>query len=507
MSSILLKSYIGECFLSFSILLQLIINIRTINNRKAGFPEINQESFYQTLFILFLVFVLIQKSSIEGSFYASILVNDSSTKTLKLIFLLVGMFGLPVLSTSFSLQKLSFFEFYNLLLISILALLLMISSANLLSFYILMEMQALCYYILASFKRNSAFSIEAGLKYFISGSFISGFFLLGSSLIYGLLGTLNLNEIMLLLSIPLDAYNVFFLIICQIGLFLILSTLLFKIACFPFHFWAPDVYEGAPLSSTVVFSIFPKLALFSFFIKIVDTFLTISVSLSSIGILEILLMFGSLSVLYGSLLALNQVRVKKLIIYSSIAQTGFMVSALAIGKLTGFISTYFFLIIYLITSVLIWAYIVYFYDNLNASSKFFNLEVEPLYLSSLKNLYRYNPLICLPLVIALFSIAGIPPFAGFLVKAIVLNVLIQANNMYYAIFLLFTSAVSVYYYIRILKVVYFEPKKNSVSSLFFFQQSSKNYFSLIVSISTISLIYFFFFPSFILLLSQYISLL
>jgi len=506
MSSILLKSYIGECFLSFSILLQLIVNIRVINNKKYVFPEINKETFVQSLFILFIVFILVQKSLIEGSFYGSLLINDSGTKTLKIVFLMTSIFALPVLSSSFNFHKLSFFEYYNLLLISILALLLMISSGNLLSFYILMEMQALCYYILASFKRNSAFSIEAGLKYFISGSFISGFFLLGSSLIYGLLGTLNLNEIMLLVSIPLEEYNAFFLIVCQIGLFFILSTLLFKIACFPFHFWAPDVYEGAPLTSTIVFSLFPKIALFSFFVKIIDTFLVINSSFS-FGFLDLLLNFGSISVIYGSLLALNQTRVKKLIIYSSIAQTGFMVASLSIGNLNGFTSTFFFLLVYIMTSILIWGYISYFYENASVSSKFFNLEVKTLYLSSLENLYKYNSLICFPLVIALFSIAGIPPFAGFLVKAMVLNVLIQSDSLYYAILLLFVSAVSVYYYIRILKVVYFEPKKNSSSNFFFFQRSNSNNFSLMVSISTIGLIYFFFFPSSILLVSQYINLL
>lgn len=508
MSSLLIKSYIGECFLSFSILLQLIINIRLINDKKHAFPEINRETFGQTLFILFVVLLLVQKSLIEGSFYGSFLVNESSSKLLKVLFLAIGILGLPLLYKSFKLQKLDFFEYYSLLLISVLALLLMISSGNLLSFYILMEMQALCYYVLASFKRNSAFSIEAGLKYFIAGSFISGFFLLGSSLVYGVLGTLNLNEIVLLLSISLDEYNLYFSVVLKIATLLLLSTLLFKIACFPFYSWAPEVYEGAPLASTIVFSLFPKISLFSFFIKIVDTFSILTIN-SYVSFLDLLLQFGVLSVVVGTLFAFNQKSLKKLIIYSSIAQTGFLVAALSIGKISGYTSTYFFLLIYLLTSILIWGYFVYFYQNSSISSRFFNVEITPLYLSSLENLYKYNSLVSLSLVVGFFSIGGIPPLAGFLVKTKVLIELISSTQIVDAIFLLIISAISVYYYIRVLKIVHFEPKKNSTASFFFFQKlnSDDSAILLIMSSITLSLIYFFFFPSFLLLISEYISFL
>ena len=120
---------------------------------------------------------------------------------------------------------------------------------------------------LATFKKNSAFSTEAGLKYFILGSFISGFFLFGASLIYGCLGTLSLTNLSLLLAFPFSTFNSDLRAIVLVGIIFVTATLLFKIACAPFHFWAPDVYEGAPLSSTVIFSIVPKLSLFYFFTK------------------------------------------------------------------------------------------------------------------------------------------------------------------------------------------------------------------------------------------------
>jgi NADH-quinone oxidoreductase subunit N len=508
MSAILLKSYTGEIFLSLSILLQLIFNIRLINNKKYNFPEISLETFYQCFFILLITVLLIYKSKIEGSFYGSFLVNDSSTKTLKVSFLFLSFFVLPVLYKSFKFQKLNFFEYCNLFLLSIFALLLMINAGNLLSFYILMEMQALCYYILATFRRNSIFSTEAGLKYFIAGSFISGFYLLGSSIVYGCLGTLNLNEIYLLLTIPLEDYNSLLSFSLKLGLLLIIGTLLFKLACFPFHFWAPDVYEGAPITSTLIFSVFPKISIISFFIKIVNTFITADINNMSI-ILNIVLVFACMSTIYGTFLALNQKRLKRLVVYSSIAQTGFLVAGISLGTLNGYIDTYFFLFVYLITSILIWSYFILFYEGYSKSSEFFNQEIKPLYITSLENLYRYNSVFALPLVIIFFSIGGIPPLSGFLIKMLILYDLIKENLMSYSIILLFVSAISIYYYIRVIKIVYFEPKKTVKSSFFFFQNENdmSDLSFVVISFFTFALVYLFFFPTLLILVCQYIAVL
>lgn len=128
-------------------------------------------------------------------------------------------------------------------------------------------MQALAFYVLASYKRDSAFSTEAGLKYFISGSFISGIFLLGCLLVYGSMGTLNFNDISLLLAFKLDCSLVYLNYILILGILLVVFTLLFKISAAPFHFWSPDVYDGSPLATTVAFSILPKIIIFTFLIR------------------------------------------------------------------------------------------------------------------------------------------------------------------------------------------------------------------------------------------------
>jgi NADH-quinone oxidoreductase subunit N len=217
-------------------------------------------------------------------------------------------------------------------------------------------MQALCFYILASFRRNSAFSTEAGLKYFISGSFISGLFLFGASLIYGALGTLNFNNLSLLLSFPIENDFIYIKYFVIIGVLLVTVTLLFKIAAAPFHSWSPDVYEGSPLSSTIIFSILPKIVIFSFFIKWVCILSSIFYDIKSL-----LTIAGVLSVFVGTFFALKQKRVKRLVIYSSIAQIGFLVAALCSNSLDGFSAIFFFLIIYIITAILTWSHVNLFY--------------------------------------------------------------------------------------------------------------------------------------------------
>jgi NADH-quinone oxidoreductase subunit N len=204
-----------------------------INNLKYNYPIVDREVFYQTLFILISLFFLYSNLKIEGFFSNFLFINDESTRVIKMLVLVICFFTLTIVLQTFTLQKLNFFEFFIIFLLSLLSLLFLISCADLITFYLVIEMQALCFYILASFKRDSSFSTEAGLKYFISGAFISGFFLFGSSLIYLALGTLNFHALSILLAFPLSPelnYIVLFGVLC------VTSTLLFKIACAPFHF-------------------------------------------------------------------------------------------------------------------------------------------------------------------------------------------------------------------------------------------------------------------------------
>lgn len=504
MSSLVLKSFLPEIFLSVAILFQLLFNSSLINNYKYNYPLIDKEVLAQTSFILFCLFLLLLNLKIEGFFSNFLFLNDDATRIVKCILVFVCLLTIFVIMNAFSLQKLNFFEFFSISLLSLLSLFLIISAYDLISFYLTIEMQSLCFYILASFKRNSAFSAEAGLKYFISGSFISGFFLFGASLIYGSLGTLNLNHISLILSQPFSETNTYLTIITTVGIVFVTSTLLFKIACAPFHFWAPDVYEGSPLSSTIVFSIFPKIPLIFFFIKWISS---LGVFFSYIQ--PFLLFAGLLSTVVGTFFAISQRRLKRLIIYSSVAQIGFLVCGLSLNTLEGFVSVYFFLFLYLVTSILVWGHFTVFYSFKINNCKINQKAVSPLFLSSFVNLSNYNPLWSFSFLVIFFSIAGIPPLTGFLSKVLIVFELMNSNSPYASILLMVISSVSVFYYIRMIKIMYFEPKINDNNSENFqvvFNVGDLGIICLVFTCLLFLLLYLFFNPTLFLLLCEYIVL-
>jgi NADH-quinone oxidoreductase subunit N len=500
----IIKSLFAEIFLSFCILFQLVNSVFFVNNFKNNFPVINLELVGQLFFFLSCALLLILNNNLESFFYNSLFITTISNNYIKIFFLSVCLFSIVLLFKSFSIQKLNFFEYFSTILIIVFSLLLLIDSADLLSSYILIEIQALSFYILASFRKTSAFSTESGIKYFVLGSFISGIFLFGCSFIYGAFGTLNFNELSLLFSIQLGKefswlYTVLLVANCSI-----IFTLFFKISCFPFQFWAPDVYEGAPLTTTIIFSIFPKIPLFYFFIK------WMSIISSFFMELEILFLFcGVVSVLFGAFWAIKQKRVKKLIIYSSIAQVGFLVVALSALELINLRSIYFFLFIYLTTSILIWSIFCNFYFFKSKTFLFEKKILSPIFISNLANFFKINKLWSFSFIIIFFSIAGIPPLSGFLAKIFVIISLISLNNYITGFILIIISSISVFYYLRIIKVTFFEIKTNSFkfdNSLVIFSNLSFNIECCLLALGLYFLVCFFFNPSSLILICYYLSL-
>lgn len=503
MYNIILKSFIPEMFLSFSILFQLIFNIRLIKKSSLNHPIISHEAYIQTLFILICLAFLYNNTQIFGYLTQLTFTNDASIVTVKLILTIITILLTVIISKAIKIEKINFTEYYSVYLLGVLALLIMLSCQSLVSFYLAMEMQALCFYILAAMNRNSFFSVEAGMKYFLSGSFMSGFYLLGASMIYGFLGTLELNHICTLLFWDLSAQGEFFHIGLIIAFLLIISSILFKLACAPFHNWAPDVYDGAPLSSAAVFSILPKVSLYYFFIKFL---LSINVYFDFVS--NILLIFGVFSTFVGTFYALKQNRVKRLLIYSSIAQTGFLVSALSVQSLESISNIYFFLLIYLCTAILIWGHII----GLNSSnmfiSNFFGQLSRPLYITDFSNLFVTNRVLAVSFLIVLFSIGGIPPFVGFLSKMQIILALVGSVNIFFPIALIVISAISVYYYIRFLKIAFFESKNfdKTISAQILFADNGQELRNVIFSILLALLVFLFFFPTQMLAICQYITI-
>lgn len=502
MDSIIFQSFIPEFFFSVAILSQLIFNIKLINNPRYNFPIIDREVFYQTLFILISLFFLYSNLKIEGFFSNFLFINDESTKIFKMITLIVCFFTLNIVFQSFSLQRLNFFEFFIIFSLSLFSLLLLISCSDLISFYLVIEMQSLCFYILSSFKRDSSFSTEAGLKYFVASAFISGVFLFGSSLIYGMIGTLNFSAINSILTFELGENFIPEIYFLKTGIICVTVTLLFKIACAPFHLWAPDVYEGSPLSSTIIFSIVPKLSLIFFFIKWI-------LCLNTLNIQEFLLFCGVFSALVGTFFALSQHRMKKLIIYSSISQIGFIVAGLSVNTFNGYVAVFFFLIIYVITSILIWSHFSLFYSFQTKIRNFYKKNATSLYISSLTNFFEVNKLWSFSFIVIFFSIAGIPPLTGFLSKIFILLELVSSDQILSACALIIISSVSVFYYIRIIKIIFFEPKaveKNYEKCQIIFHSIFLDtvYFNVVLLLCFLILV--FFFPTMLILICQYVVL-
>lgn len=504
MDVIMIFSFIPEVFLSVSILFQLLFNVFFVTSTKNNFPILNAEVFSQTFFILLCLFFLFLNTNIEGYFLNFILYNDLSTYSVKLILVTISLAILSVIFKNFVTQKLNSFEFFTFFLLSLFSLLLLISVGDMVSAYLLMELQALSFYVLSGFCRDSSFSTEAGLKYFVSGSFISLIFLFGCSLIYGAVGTLNLYHLKLLFFFPFDCNMRMFENLLFVGILCVVITLLFKLSAAPFYFWSPDVYEGSPLASTIIFSIVPKFSIIYFFIR------WLFIILPSFNYLLALLVFsGILSTFLGSFFAIQQKRLKRLFIYSSIAQTGFLIAGLSDLSLNGLISIYFFLFVYVITSILIWLHISFLYLFQSKTITFNSGFISSLYFSSFVNLFKTNKLWAFSIALIFFSIAGIPPFCGFFAKIFIVSSLISSKNLLTAFCILIISAVSAFYYLRIIKTIFFESSKNLLkfeNSQIVFVESYFFYDSTLIAILLFFLVYLFFYPTFLLLICHFIVL-
>ncbi len=485
--SSLLKLYSPEGFLTFSCISLLVFNSTFTYNLKFKFPILNFEIFHQVITLAVITLLLLTNMSIVSIGFDLFFISTLATQNLKILLVTIFLFFFIIIWRSFITQKLNFFEYFIILLIVLVGLLFLISSYNLISIYLCLEIQALGFYILSSFDRNSIFSSESGLKYFISSSLISGVFLLGSALIYGSLGTINLYQIEFLLlnffEYPTNFSFSFFIF----GVFLVLNTLFFKLVIAPFHFWFPQIYDGAPLSSTIVFAIIPKVALIHLFLQF----------WSSIAILmpfleTIIFLIGMYSMFFGIFKMLKQKKLKKLYIYSSISNMGLLLCILIDNTIESIISVYFFLIIYIIMSFLLWA--IFILVNYNQTKQ--SLGNSPLYLNFFSNLLKQNHIFAISICFVFFSLAAIPPFVGFLSKIYIYLILIKNYKYEVAVFLIYLGTFGVYYYIKFLKIILFE-NINSKQVQNFYPMVYFNTESTLYSICLFSLLFFAVEPNFL----------
>ena len=262
------KMFFPEIFLATSILVLTLHGTFIATSRNLGFPLIMRSFSKLCILVLFLTFLLLSNNSCFFMLtYQNTFIFDFLTSNVKQILVIFTIVCLAISEDSVINNQLNRFEYLLLILCAILGLFFLVSSYDLISLYLAIEMQSLCLYVLAASKKNSSFSTEAGLKYFILGSFSSALLLLGMSLLYGCTGTTNFENFSLLFSsVDRDFFALNSLI--EKSLLCIAAAFFFKIAAAPFHMWAPDVYEGSPTSSTIFFAVIPKIALFSIFLRL-----------------------------------------------------------------------------------------------------------------------------------------------------------------------------------------------------------------------------------------------
>jgi len=378
-----------------------------------------------------------QPAAAPGYAFGNLFVVDRFAQFMKILVL-----GASALSILLSLdyaegEKMGRFEFPVLMLFATLGMLAMISANDLISLYLGLELQSLSLYVVAAFQRDSLRSTEAGLKYFVLGALSSGMLLYGASMIYGFAGTTGFAGLAAALTSQAAAP-----VGLVIGLVFVLAGLAFKVSAVPFHMWTPDVYEGAPTPVTAFFSAAPKIAAIALLTRLV---------IGPFGHLladwrQIIVFISIASMALGAVAAINQRNIKRLMAYSSIGNVGYALVGLAAGGPEGVRGLVIYMAIYVFMTLGSFACIL--------SMRRRGVMVEEI--ADLAGVSRSNPLLAAGLALFMFSMAGIPPLAGFFGKVYVFLPAISAGLYTLAVVGMLTSVVAAYYYLRIVKVMYFD---------------------------------------------------
>ncbi|MDC0518277.1 NADH-quinone oxidoreductase subunit NuoN [Candidatus Pelagibacter sp.] len=451
-----------EIFLSISIMFLLILGV---------YKKDSSKLIQNISLIILLITAVITFNETFGTkeiflFNKSVAI-DYLSSFMKIVTLLAAFFVLVISTNYLKALKILKMEYPILILSSVLGMMIMISSNDLIVFYMGLELQSLSLYVLATFNRDNLKSSEAGLKYFVLSALSSGLLLYGCSLIYGFAGSTNFNVIADQLNS--NEYALTF------GIVFILVGLAFKISAVPFHMWAPDVYEGSPTSVTLFFTMVPKIAALTVFIR----FLYVPF-LNLIDQWQMIIIFLSIaSMLFGAVAAIGQTNLKRLIAYSSIGHIGYTLAGVATGSNEGIQSSIVYITIYIIMNLGLFSCLLMMKRN--------NKYYEDI--NDLSGLSKNHPLLSLSLLVILFSLAGIPPLAGFFAKFYIFKSVLEQSMYFLAIVGLLSTVVAAFYYLRIIKIIYFDKEKEKYD----IDHSLWLKFSL--TASTLLILIYFIFPS------------
>ena len=404
-------------------------------------------------------------------------------------------------------------EYSLIIIFSTLGASLLISSSNLISMYLSIELQSFAVYILPTLYKDSELATKAGLKYFLLGSLASCLILLGSGLIYTYTGLTNLESIYNFISVTESLSSQINQGIA-LGFIIIFVGFLLKISAAPLHNWAPDVYDESPTIVTIWLTIMPKISILILILEIYTQITSVNPVLESLGLntIKFLLLISSLfSLIIGTVVGLTQIKIKRLLAYSTISHIGFILLALAINSVQSIDSFIFYLIQYTLTNLntfLILIAIGLILNNNILINKGSEKDIN--FISELKGLFFSNPILSISLTICLLSMAGTPPFLGFFSKQFVLYSAIESGYYFMSIAGILVSIISASYYLRIIRILHTEDNpivlKKSLNGPINSKVEISNIHSLIISILTLLILFFILKPSILLKSTQLLSL-
>lgn len=484
-----------ELFLTLVGIMLIIYGVVFTTASQKNYPVLALNITWLVLLSLVYTFILLVHNPVhQGVMLYHTYVFDDFTTFLKGLILFSSFFSVYMAVAYTHDETLNAFESVILLVFCVISMFFLVSSADFITLYLALELQSLCFYVLAAMKRNSEFSTEAGLKYFLLGAFSSGLLLFGCSLVYGFTGVTNFLELakifsggtqdILLSSVSLPA--------CELGMTFLLVGLLFKMAAAPFHMWSPDVYEGSPTSITAFFMITPKAAIFGVFLRLFfEGFYDFFASWQTLVILSSLS-----SLIIGSLAALSQSKIKRFLAYSSIGHVGYLLAGVACGTIEGIQAVLIYLVVYIVMNINMFALLL-----CSVRPQAHGGTSRMKYLTDLSFLAQTNPLLALTLTVTMFSMAGIPPLAGFYSKAYIFFATLSSGLYALSVFGVLASVVSCFYYIRVVKIMYFEKPESWCS---YMQIPKENALTLAVSLWFI--LFFMMYPSPLHLITHKVSL-
>jgi len=450
-----------EIFISLAIMFLLILGVFKKNSSNI--------IHYLSIVCLLITGILIinNPSGTQVTLFSGSFIIDNLSSFMKILTILGGASILLMSKKFLKISKIFLIEYPILILSSILGMLVMISSNDLMVFYIGLELQSLALYVLASFNRDQLKSSESGLKYFVLSALSSGLLLYGCSLIYGFSGSTNFDIISN--TVNSNHYGLTF------GIVFILVGLSFKISAVPFHMWAPDVYEGSPTPVTLFFSVVPKIAALTVFIR----FLYVPFINMMDQWQPIIIFLSIASMIFGAIAAIGQKNLKRLIAYSSIGHIGYALAGLSVGTNESLQSSIVYISIYIVM-------------NLGFFSCLLMMKKNDLYfetIEDLSGLSKNHPILSLCFLIVLFSLAGIPPLAGFFAKFYIFKSVIEQSMYFLAIVGLLSTVIAAFYYLRIIKVIYFDEQREK------YDTDHSNWLKVSLTLSTLLILLYFIFPS------------